>query len=77
MARNIIKVFNGKSSYYITVPEAKHLTATKQATWTSPIQINLTPDRNIGVTWAVKQSGYAGPQVMQVITAIILCFLLR
>ncbi len=67
--RNEIEVFDGKPKYHITLEKAKELTASKQATWVkgNNKRIILTPDRNIGVTWRVKQSGYAGPQVMQVV----------
>ena len=48
--------------------EAQNLTKSGQASWQGPKRIVLGPDRNLKVTWAVRQSGYAGPLVLQVLT---------
>ena len=70
MARNSIQAYDPASdkSYYMPVETAKHLTKSAQAAWQGPKRIILGADQRIKVTWAVRQSGYAGPQVMQVIT---------
>jgi hypothetical protein len=65
-----IEVYNpiSDSSYHVPFEQAQHLTKTKQARWQGGKRIILGPDRNLKVTWAPCQSGYAGPLVLQVQT---------
>jgi len=64
-----IEVYNplSDSSYHVPFADAQSLTRSKQATWQGSKKIVLGPDARQKVTWAVKQSGYAGPWVMQVV----------
>jgi len=55
------------SSYYVPTVEAQSLTKSKQAHWQGNKRIVLGTDMRQKVTWAIKQSGYAGPFVMQVV----------
>jgi hypothetical protein len=65
-----IEVFNplSKSSYHIPFEQALQLTTSRQAKWHGGKRIILNPDRNLKVTWAPRQSGYAGPLTLQVMT---------
>ena len=70
IAKKNIAVVNPASGsrYHVTFDEALHLTQTKQAKWEEKGRIILAPDRNISAPWAPRQSGYAGPLVLQMIT---------
>jgi hypothetical protein len=59
---------DGGSSYHVTVDEAWELVRSKNAHWTGRKQIERGQDDNIKVTWEPRQSGYAGPVVLQVVT---------
>jgi hypothetical protein len=51
--------------YYITVEQAKRMTANRDAHWLNPRQLRLTPDKSKRDIWEPKQSGFAGPLVLQ------------
>jgi len=53
------------TKYYITVEQAKRMTANKDAHWLNPRQLRPTPDKSKRDIWEPKQSGYAGPLVLQ------------
>ena len=60
-----IEVLHTGSSYFITTAEAKRLTASNQASWDGPKRLKLAPDKSKRDIWEPKQSGYAGPLVLQ------------
>ena len=51
--------------YKVTVEEAKRIVKNQDGIWHGRNRIILHPDRNVKTAWHVKQSGYAGPLVMQ------------
>lgn len=61
MARRIVEVllYDGSSSYHVTVDEAKQLTRTQQAKWLNPRQIKRAEDVSKRGLWAVR-----GPAAM-------------
>lgn len=59
---------DGSNSYHVTREEAQSLTKSKQGFWKGPKQVLLVPDRNLKVSWCVKQSGKYGPLVLQIVT---------
>ena len=66
LARKTVEVIlpNGQTSYHTTLEAARSLVASKEARWRGS-QLILFPDRNIKISWGPRQSGYAGPLVMQ------------
>jgi len=56
---------NGASSYIVPVREAQRLVANKEASWDGPKRIKLKQDHNVKGSWIPKQSGFAGPLVLQ------------
>ena len=54
--------------YKVSLLEAKSIVNSGSGIWKGRKTVYLTPDRNERVSWNVRQSGYAGPLVLQVST---------
>ena len=65
-----IEIYNpvSGSSYYVPPEQAIELARENPHKWESSKRLILGPDRNVKVTWEPRESGYAGPLVLQVIT---------
>ena len=67
MAKPIEVVVDKYTTYHVSVDQAWDMVRKKNATWIDNKHIRRI-DRNIRVSWCVRQSGYAGPTTMQVVT---------
>jgi hypothetical protein len=64
-----IEVKHAGSPYHVSVQEAKQLVHLGHADWKGPRMVVMkSADLTLRVTWQPRQSGYAGPLVMQVVT---------
>jgi hypothetical protein len=53
------------TKYYVTVEQAKVMTANKDAAWLNSRQLRRFADTSKRGIWEPTMSGYAGPLVMQ------------
>ena len=66
LGRKLIEVaHDGGSKYHIPVDDAKRLVASGQANWAGPKSITLKASTSKRGIWTPRQSGYAGPLVLQ------------
>lgn len=65
-----IEIYNptSDSSFYVPFEDALQLARENPHKWVGNKRLVLGPDRNLKVTWSPRQSGYAGPLVLQVLT---------
>lgn len=65
VSKKIEVLIPGHSSYYVSVAEAKQLTASNQAIWQGARRLVRSADVSKRGLWEKRQSGLAGPMVLQ------------